>query len=68
MPKNKNEKKEITDFEFRRLQLIFGFVLIIFMVLIHAFVKELPVWLMMIPGLLMGVDKSFFNGFMNNRK
>jgi hypothetical protein len=68
MSENKNKKKEITDYEFRRLQLIFGFVLIIFMVLIHAFVKELPVWLMMIPGLLMGVDRSFFSGMMGNKK
>lgn len=45
-----------SDRDFKRLQLILGFVLIIFMILIHTLVSELPVWVMAIPGFLMGFD------------
>ena len=47
---------------FRLLQFWAGVVLFAGMILLHVFVKELPVYLMAIPGILMGVDPSKFIG------
>lgn len=51
---NENEKKYIKkaiDYRF-----ITGLVLIIFLVLVNSFVKEIPLFIVAIPSLLMGLD------------
>ena len=39
---------------------IAGIMMVVFMVLIHAYVKELPLWLFSIPAFLMGFDPTRF--------
>ena len=56
MKETKEKTQELREFEFKRLQLILGFALIIFMIIVHTTVKEIPVWVMAIPGFLMGFD------------
>jgi len=49
---NENKKKPID------LRFIAGFILIIFLVVIHTTVGEIPLYLIAIPALIMGVDIS----------
>lgn len=52
MPKEDKEQiKKAIDYRF-----ITGFVLIIFLVLVNSFVREIPWFIVAIPSLLMGLD------------
>jgi len=41
---------------FRKAQFWAGMILLVFMILIHAYVKEINVVILAIPGLVMGID------------
>lgn len=51
MPKS---NYDISKLEVYRL--FIGAVLFVFLIIIHVFFKEIPIWLIAIPGFLMGID------------
>lgn len=54
-----DEKRE---FEYKRLSLITGAVLLVILILVHVLIAPIPVWVLALPGFLMGIDpREFLN-------
>lgn len=70
--RKESEKKSLTDkemeFQMKKLKLILGYLLIIFMLILHTTVAEIPVWVMAFPGFLMGFDPRDWINFGFNKK
>ena len=62
---NKQDNNALFEFQLNRMRLIIGALLLVLIILIHAFAKELPIWVFAIPSFLFGLD---FTKFINGRK
>ena len=54
-----NDKIKTSD-DMKKLQLILGVIIFVFLTLINAFVKEVPIWYMAFPAFLIGLDPTKF--------
>lgn len=46
--------------DLQKLKLILGVIILVLLIIIHAFVRELPVWYLAFPAFLMGLDFEKF--------
>ena len=63
LEKNIEHSNQMFQFQLDRMRLIVGALLLVFIIAIHAFAKELPIWVFAIPSFLFGLDLTkFLNG------
>jgi len=60
-------EKRVKNENLEKTKLFIGVFLMVFMILIHVFVQELPLWLMGIPGFLMGFDPRDWVSFKDKK-